>query len=695
MFDGVPHDQLHQFIVSSRSAPSSLPPPFSSFPHHQTSLISSSFDPFHPQSHPHHQPVLPLQQHHQQQPVHHFLHPIFHQSAPATNNSHKSCINEEKQAPNTLVSPAVNLPEIERERSVLPQVPDTDDHPWSNDEVLALLRIRSAMESWLPDFTWEHVSGKLSELGFKRSGEKCKEKFEEESRYFDNINNYTKSCRFLSELEELYHSEENPHQNHNNDNINSSRMNIGTQKSQIRVHEIVNPCGGGGGGDDDPLAGDSPTPRNDRDDTANGAKESERGFEVVEEKAEEKNDDRSGSSKKRKREKIKFEMFKGFCEEVVNKMMSQQEEMHNKLLENMVKRDKEKVEKEEAWKKQEMEKMNKELEIMAHEQAIAGGRQATIIEFLKKFISSSAATSTNTSISSDQSQFSAPPENRKDSLNKAAVVVKNTPNDTAESPNDAPNPNLHENQINNNVNIVEEVQPSSTLTTRHQNSTLSNHHQAQNPSGHDVVVSDIGVAPSTTLSSKNPNPASATANKVQNDFKDDVGKRWPRDEVLALINLRCNLYNSGESDKDRQGNSAAKAPLWERISQGMSELGYKRSAKRCKEKWENINKYFRKTKDVNKKRSVDSRTCPYFHRLSTLYSKGTLVAPPSEGQELFVVNHDDSSQLGSDLPPDHTDHRHGRNDKHDNHVAQAKRSDNNVVVHHHHQEVPAAFDFEF
>ena len=160
MFDGVPHDQLHQFIASSRSAPSSLPLPFSSFPLHQTSLISSSFDPFHPQSHPHHQLVLPLQQHHQQQqPVHHFLHPILHQSAPATNNSHKSCVNEGKQAPNTLVSPAVNLPEIARERSVLPQVPDTDDHPWSNDEVLALLGIRSTMESWLPDFTWEHVSG--------------------------------------------------------------------------------------------------------------------------------------------------------------------------------------------------------------------------------------------------------------------------------------------------------------------------------------------------------------------------------------------------------------------------------------------------------------------------------------------------------------------------------------------------------
>ncbi|KAK3036151.1 hypothetical protein RJ639_029888 [Escallonia herrerae] len=88
--------------------------------------------------------------------------------------------------------------------------------------------------------------------------------------------------------------------------------------------------------------------------------------------------------------------------------------------------------------------------------------------------------------------------------------------------------------------------------------------------------------------------------------------------------MRC---SSEREDKE----GSAKGSLWERISQGMLELGYQRSAKRCKEKWENINKYFRKTKDVNKKRSVDSRACPYFHPLSTLYNEGTL--PPSERPE--------------------------------------------------------------
>ncbi|KAH7525122.1 hypothetical protein FEM48_Zijuj06G0191600 [Ziziphus jujuba var. spinosa] len=88
--------------------------------------------------------------------------------------------------------------------------------------------------------------------------------------------------------------------------------------------------------------------------------------------------------------------------------------------------------------------------------------------------------------------------------------------------------------------------------------------------------------------------------------------RWPKAEVQALIQLRTNL------DLKYQDNGP-KGPLWEEISAGMRRMGYNRSAKRCKEKWENINKYFKKVKDNNKKRSEDSKTCPYFHLLDALY----------------------------------------------------------------------------
>ncbi|KAF8024931.1 hypothetical protein BT93_F1930 [Corymbia citriodora subsp. variegata] len=79
--------------------------------------------------------------------------------------------------------------------------------------------------------------------------------------------------------------------------------------------------------------------------------------------------------------------------------------------------------------------------------------------------------------------------------------------------------------------------------------------------------------------------------------------RWPKVEVEALIRLRTNL------DSKYQENGP-KGPLWEDISAAMRRLGYERSAKRCKEKWENINKYFKKVKESNKKRREDSKTCP-------------------------------------------------------------------------------------
>ncbi|KAL0464207.1 UNVERIFIED_CONTAM: Trihelix transcription factor GTL2 [Sesamum latifolium] len=166
----------------------------------------------------------------------------------------------------------------------------------------------------------------------------------------------------------------------------------------------------------------------------------------------------------------------------------------------------------------------------------------------------------------------------------------------------------------------------------------------QNPSSFPAHQDHSPITPTYKTKTPSPNSSPTSSTPATKDSKSrtstsavtteisslaanyDTGKRWPRDEIQALINLRCKLSSNSSSD---DSSIAKAAPLWERISQGMLELGYKRSAKRCKEKWENINKYFRKTKDSNKKRSVDSRTCPYFHQLSCLYSEGTLVAPTS------------------------------------------------------------------
>ncbi|KAM0923602.1 hypothetical protein ACQ4PT_005403 [Festuca glaucescens] len=92
--------------------------------------------------------------------------------------------------------------------------------------------------------------------------------------------------------------------------------------------------------------------------------------------------------------------------------------------------------------------------------------------------------------------------------------------------------------------------------------------------------------------------------------------RWPKEEVEALIQLRM------EKDEHYQGmGTGAKGPLWEDISASMRRIGYNRSSKRCKEKWENINKYFKKVKESNKRRPEDSKTCPYFHQLDAIYRR--------------------------------------------------------------------------
>ncbi|GJU11754.1 trihelix transcription factor GT-2-like protein [Tanacetum coccineum] len=88
--------------------------------------------------------------------------------------------------------------------------------------------------------------------------------------------------------------------------------------------------------------------------------------------------------------------------------------------------------------------------------------------------------------------------------------------------------------------------------------------------------------------------------------------RWPKAEINALIKLRTTLDTKYQE-------SGPKGPLWEEISSAMRKLGYNRNAKRCKEKWENINKYYKKVKESSKKRPEDSKTCPYFHQLDAIY----------------------------------------------------------------------------
>ncbi|KAI3440233.1 Myb-like domain-containing protein [Psidium guajava] len=93
-------------------------------------------------------------------------------------------------------------------------------------------------------------------------------------------------------------------------------------------------------------------------------------------------------------------------------------------------------------------------------------------------------------------------------------------------------------------------------------------------------------------------------------------ERWPASEVRALIALRAALQ-----PKLRTG---FKRSIWEEISQSMSAMGYKRSTNKCREKWDNINKYFKKSIAKGKKHPAYSKSCPYFHDLDVLYKSGLI-----------------------------------------------------------------------
>lgn len=514
MFEEV-GEQYNQFVASSRT---SLP-----FPIH-------GFDPF--TSHHH---SLPIQLQTTQVDFPHM-----------DQRDHEIQHHHDKLSKNTNSFALSFTSGQEREGSV---VEDLD--PWSSNEVLALHKIRCGMQNWLPGFTWEEVSRKLEDLGFKRSAEKCKEKFEEERRHMNNMS-FGKDYRLFSQLEVLCQSDQTAHF------LAEKNLNVGNLHNDEQLLNKVTE-----------INGEPEDSRNEfiRDIKSNSLPQ-----------GHEKKTVKDKMKRKRNQE---FETLKDFCEDIIRKMMHQQEEIYDKILEEMMKRDEDKTSKDEAWKKQELERITKETEIRAQEQAIAIERQTILTEFLQK-------------ITSNISEIA----NFRSAIDEVfAVSMASIPSNPL---NFKPSQNsmlLSSTEGNQKILI----------------SSLEN------------TSSDLAMV-EQKLSSPSSSKMSAQKLELSWNKGEDFSKRWPREEVLALISLRGSI-NGNNNNEEKEGTNP-RGPLWERISQRMLEMGYKRSSKRCKEKWENINKYFRKTKDANKKRSTDSRTCPYFEQLTNLYSQGGSLAGP-------------------------------------------------------------------
>lgn len=432
---------------------------------------------------------------------------------------------------------------------------------WPYEETLALLKIRSEMDlafrdSNLKSPLWDEISRKMAELGYNRNAKKCREKFENIYKYHKRTKDGRsgrqngKNYRFFEQLELLDSQSlfSSPSSNHNQIN----RMDTMPAPMPMPM-TMIKPAVSSGCQDFrmDKTRGFNPEfMSTSTSTTSSSGKESD------------------GSVKKKRK-------LAGYFERLMKEVLEKQEDLQNKFLEAIEKCERERKARDEAWKMQELARLKKEQEALAHERAISAAKDAAVIAFLQK-------------ISEQTIQLQLPTE-------LPQVSQRNTEERESESMK-----------------------------------TVGNHQE------------------NVLLQQDNDKENIDSAGENSNSFQTNTSSRWPKAEVEALIKLRTNV------DSQYQDNGSSKGPLWEEISLGMKKLGYDRNAKRCKEKWENINKYYRRVKESQKKRPEDSKTCPYFHQLDSIYqNKSKKQLPISEnpgsnmkaGEILMqIINHHEQQQ---------------------------------------------------
>jgi hypothetical protein len=453
---------------------------------------------------------------------------------------------------------------------------------------------------------------KLADLGYKRSAKKCKEKFENVHKYYKRTKDGRagrqdgKSYRFFSELEALHAANAGatpqqppassapqlhafaappvvsaPAPMNSLPPVSTGPMQPAPISSaapvpaplELRPHQPLN------------LQGLSFSSMSSDSDESDG--ESDDGDDMT---AETDQDQQLGSKRKRGGRKKMMSFFEGLLQKVVER----QEEMQRRFLDTMEKREAERTAREEAWRRQEVARINREQDQLAQERVAGASRDAAIIAFLQRI-------GGGTSVVQPPAVVPLVP------MPAAQVHVHHTP------PPKQPTPQPPQATPPQPKPIS--ASPLQQQPPQQQYKEASPQHAGTTP--RDAPPTTPGPGASLDLA---PPPASEQHHVVDSVFGGGgegggvSSSRWPKAEVHALIQLRMDMYNCYQEN-------GPKAPMWEEISAGMRRLGYSRSSKRCKEKWENINKYYKKVKESNKRRPEDSKTCPYFHQLEAIYRK--------------------------------------------------------------------------
>lgn len=251
---------------------------------------------------------------------------------------------------------------------------------WPRAETLALIQIRSDLDANFRDSgvkgpLWEDVSRKLAEMGYNRSGKKCKEKFENIHKYYKKSKDGRagrqdgKSYRFFAQLDALFGGQQT-----------STQVETDTAAAVLLIGNA-------------PPLGISPT---DQDLNVSVQRASEVSTGVTVSKSSDDDYDGPGSGlrdnqdkkKNRKRkqiESVKFGTPKlDFFETLMKNMIDKQEAMQMRFLEMIEKMEQDRQAKEDAWRRQEVARWQREHDLRAQENAIAAARDSALISFLQK-----------------------------------------------------------------------------------------------------------------------------------------------------------------------------------------------------------------------------------------------------------------------------------------------------------------------
>ncbi|KAL5735128.1 hypothetical protein ACOSP7_032989 [Xanthoceras sorbifolium] len=164
--------------------------------------------------------------------------------------------------------------------------------------------------------------------------------------------------------------------------------------------------------------------------------------------------------------------------------------------------------------------------------------------------------------------------------------------------------------------------------------------------------------PHTSTNSTSTPAVSTTATSIQ-QFAVEMGggwsfenegrsSRWSRQETLTLLEIRSRL-----DSKFKEANQ--KKPLWDEVSRIMAEEhGYYRSEKKCREKFENLYKYYKKTKEGKAGRQ-DGKHYRCFRQLEALYgqtSNNNQISaseshPDHHHQNPTLPDHQNINQIGN------------------------------------------------